>query len=69
MLLYTDGLTEAAAPAAWTRQQLHHHLRACAAEDPAVLLTQLGDAAIRGAGGRPRDDMALLAMRSARADS
>jgi PAS domain S-box-containing protein len=66
LLLYTDGLIEAAAPPAWTQEQLHERVRACVAEDLGEFLRALEGVAVEDAGGRPRDDIALLAMRAAR---
>ena len=63
VLLYTDGLTDAAAPPGLTEAQLAERLRGCRTNDLDELLTSLQDAAIRDALGRPRDDIALLALR------
>jgi PAS domain S-box-containing protein len=65
LLLYTDGLTEAAPPG-WTDAELDDRLRACTRDDLATLLAQLEAAAVAAAEGNPRDDIALLALRPAR---
>jgi serine phosphatase RsbU (regulator of sigma subunit) len=62
LLLYTDGLTDAALPA-WGEAELAAHMRACPSENLSVLLTQLEARAVRNAGEHPRDDIALLALR------
>ena len=64
LLLYTDGLTEAAPPG-WTDAELRDRLRACTRDDLAVLLAELEAAAVATAAGHPRDDIALLALRAA----
>jgi PAS domain S-box-containing protein len=63
LLLYTDGLTDAAAPPALTQAQLGVRVRACSVDELDELLTQLESEAIGEAHGRPRDDIALLAVR------
>jgi phosphoserine phosphatase RsbU/P len=64
LLLYTDGLTEAAPPG-WTESQLHDRLRACPTDDLDALLAHLEALVISEAEGRPRDDIAMLALRAA----
>lgn len=63
LMLYTDGLTEAAAPPGWTQEQLGERLSACPSDDLDELLAQLEAEAISEAKGHPRDDIALLAVR------
>jgi hypothetical protein len=63
-LLYTDGLTEAAPPG-WTVPQLYDRLRDRPAQDLDALLAYLEALAVSEAEGRPRDDIALLALRAA----
>lgn len=65
LVLYTDGLTEAAAPPGWSEEQLERRLLAAAAVDNDLdgLLAHLEAGAIDDAGGHPRDDIALLALR------
>jgi len=65
LLLYTDGLTDAAAPRTWSESHLGSLVRSAPAADLDVLLAALEGAAVIEAGGRPRDDIALLAMRMA----
>ena len=64
LLLYTDGLTPAAPPG-WTVPQLHDRLRDCPTQDLDALLAHLEALAVSEAEGRPRDDIALLALRAA----
>lgn len=63
LLLYTDGLTEfpesRSAPAS-----LHDWLRAAQADTLEALLTQLETLAVSAAEGRPRDDIAMLALQA-----
>jgi PAS domain S-box-containing protein len=63
LLLYTDGLTDAAAPPALTQAQLGERARDCSSNELDGLLAQLEYEAVGEAGGRPRDDIALLAVR------
>jgi PAS domain S-box-containing protein len=66
LVLYTDGLTEAAAPPGWSEQQLEQRLLAAATaadHDLDGLLARLEAGAIDDAHGHPRDDIALLALR------
>ena len=64
LLLYTDGLTEAAPPG-WTDAQLRERVGALPKDDLDGLLAALEAAAVAAAGDRPRDDIALLALRAA----
>ncbi len=64
LLLYTDGLTEESPPG-WTEAQLYERVRACASDDLEALLSRLESLAVSEAGARPRDDIALLALRAA----
>jgi PAS domain S-box-containing protein len=64
LLLYTDGLTEQSPPG-WTDAQLHERVRSCPTDDLGALLAELESRAVREAGGSPRDDIALLALRAA----
>lgn len=64
LLLYTDGLTEAAAPPGWSEEQLEQRLLAAATDnDLDGMLARLEASAIDDAQGHPRDDIALLALR------
>jgi PAS domain S-box-containing protein len=63
LLLYTDGLTDAAAPPGWTEAQLERRLRECPRAELDGLLERLEAMAIEEARGHPRDDIALLALR------
>lgn len=63
LMLYTDGLTEAAAPPGWTHEQLGERLSASSTDDLDRLLARLEAEAISEAKGHPRDDIALLAIR------
>jgi len=62
LVLYTDGLTEAAPPG-WSEEQLSEQLRGCPTADLDGLLGRLEAMALEDAHGQPRDDIALLAMR------
>jgi serine phosphatase RsbU (regulator of sigma subunit) len=62
LLLYTDGLTEESPPG-WTDAQLHDRVRTCPTDDLDALLAELESLAVSEAAGRPRDDIALLALR------
>ena len=64
LLLYTDGLTEAAPPG-WTDAQLRERAGALPKGDLDDLLAALEAAAVSDADDRPRDDIALLALRAA----
>jgi PAS domain S-box-containing protein len=63
LLLYTDGLTDAAAPPALTQAQLGERVRGCVSDNLDGLLAQLESEAVGDAGGHPRDDIALLAVK------
>ncbi len=63
LLLYTDGLTDAASPG-WSDAQLHAEIRASADRDLDRLLAGLESRVVAAAGGSPRDDIALLALRA-----
>lgn len=63
MLLYTDGLTDAAPPRSG-HAELLHWLRSGASDDLDALLARLETRALKTADGRPRDDIALLALRA-----
>jgi PAS domain S-box-containing protein len=63
LLLYTDGLTDAAAPPALTQAQLGERVLDYSSDGLDRLLGRLESEAVREAGGRPRDDIALLAVR------
>jgi PAS domain S-box-containing protein len=64
LVLYTDGLTEAAAPPGWSEEQLEQRLlEAATDEDLDSMLARLEAGAIDDAQGHPRDDIALLALR------
>ncbi len=65
LLLFTDGLTDASAPPGWSDGDLYEVLRAAPGEDLAEFLATIEAAAVLGAGGRPRDDIALLGIRNA----
>ena len=64
VLLYTDGVTEAAAPhRVWTPEDL---IGVAAGADGATaqgLVDHVADAALSGLAGPPRDDVAMLALR------
>jgi serine phosphatase RsbU (regulator of sigma subunit)/PAS domain-containing protein len=63
LVLYTDGLTEARAPAeVWSPDDLARVLARAAGKDAAGIVEHLSQAAI-GAAEAPRDDVAILALR------
>jgi serine phosphatase RsbU (regulator of sigma subunit) len=59
LILYTDGLTEATAPAVWTPEQLDAVVAEARGRPAAGIVQQLADAVT----GPLRDDLALLAVR------
>ena len=63
LLLYTDGLIEAAPPRS-NHAQLHGWLRHGPADDLDALLAHLEGHAVDSADGRPRDDIAVLALQA-----
>ncbi len=65
LFLFTDGLTDAAAPPSWSDEHLHGVVREAPREDLAEMLSSIERAAVAGAVGRPRDDIAMLAIRVA----
>jgi serine phosphatase RsbU (regulator of sigma subunit) len=65
LLLYTDGLTDATAPG-WTQDELYRRVNDCSTDELDDLLAQLEDQAVEAAGGHPRDDIAMLAIRRSR---
>ena len=63
LLLYTDGLPEAGRTGrSWTRAAVRG-LRRGRSRSSAALLGRIERAALSAAGGRLRDDIALLALR------
>lgn len=65
LLFYTDGLTDAGGPHHALREHgLAALLRAHAGEPLERLLAALERAAIERSGGRPRDDIAIIALRA-----
>jgi len=66
LVLYTDGLLDAYAPARFvSTPELQSVLRRCARRGPAQLLTELDERLLRGLPGDPRDDIAVVAIRFA----
>jgi PAS domain S-box-containing protein len=64
VVLYTDGLTEAGAPArVWTSEQLAAVLRGAAGRAPQAVVDHAVQAAL-GVQPEPRDDIAVLALRA-----
>ena len=63
LVLYTDGLTEARAPAAtWSFDDLAAAVRAAPMDGPVGLVTSLVASAL-GERSSPRDDLAVLALK------
>ena len=64
MLLYTDGVTEAAAPhRVWTPEDLIGVAAGAGGATAQGLVDHVADAALSGLAGPPRDDVAMLALR------
>jgi GAF domain-containing protein/anti-sigma regulatory factor (Ser/Thr protein kinase) len=65
VVLYTDGLTDAAAPARLlTEDDLAPLVAGAAATGPSAVVDALERLAVDAAGGRPRDDLAILALQA-----
>ena len=65
LLLYTDGVTEASAPAqVWAPEELHAALKGAAGGSAQALVDHVARAALAGRDAPPRDDIAMLALRS-----
>jgi serine phosphatase RsbU (regulator of sigma subunit) len=72
LLLYTDGITEAGGPQTrFGADELAAALSNNAAQRPEALVDRITEQVLAAAGGRPRDDIALVALASApsRADA
>jgi serine phosphatase RsbU (regulator of sigma subunit) len=65
LLVFTDGLTDAAAPPSMTDDELVDRVRSSVRAELDDTLSELEAATVAGAGGHPRDDIALVAIRSA----
>jgi PAS domain S-box-containing protein len=64
VLLYTDGVTEAAAPhRVWTTDDLAAVAAACSGRTAQSLIDHVAEAALAGLEAPPRDDVAMLALR------
>ena len=64
VLLYTDGVTEAAAPhRVWTTEELAEVAAACTGRTAQSLIDHVAEAALSGLSEPPRDDVAMLALR------
>jgi serine phosphatase RsbU (regulator of sigma subunit) len=64
VLLYTDGVTEAAAPrTVWSPEDLEAVVAAAAGSSAQQLVDRVAEAALAGLDGPPRDDVAMLALR------
>jgi PAS domain S-box-containing protein len=64
VLLYTDGVTEAAAPRrVWSTDDLAAVVAGAAGAPAQGLVDHVADAALTGLPGPPRDDVAMLALR------
>jgi PAS domain S-box-containing protein len=64
VLLYTDGVTEAAAPRrVWTPEELEAVVAAAAGATAQELVDRVAEAALSGLHAPPRDDVAMLALR------
>ena len=66
VVLYTDGLLDAYAPARFvSTDELRRVLRRCAGRAPAEVLGELERSILRGGPREPRDDIAVVALRVA----
>jgi integral membrane sensor domain MASE1 len=66
LVFYTDGLTDAYAPARIVKQAgLVAALQACGGQDAAGIVKGVASAALGDGGGEPRDDVVLLVLRVA----
>jgi serine phosphatase RsbU (regulator of sigma subunit) len=66
LLLYTDGVTEAGAPARlMTPEDIGAVLEGCPAGDAATIAECIEAAAVEESGGEPHDDVAIVALRVA----
>jgi hypothetical protein len=64
ILLYTDGVTEAAAPhRVWTSRDMAEVVGRSAGSTAQSLVDHVAEAALSGLPGPPRDDVAMLALR------
>ena len=64
ILLYTDGVTEAAAPhRVWTTQDIAEVVEDCKGSTAQCLIDHVAEAALSGLSAPPRDDVAMLALR------
>src|SRR4051794_24752949 len=64
VLLYTDGVTEAAAPRrVWAPEDLEAVVAEAAGADAQALVDHVAEAALAGLDAPPRDDVAILALR------
>jgi PAS domain S-box-containing protein len=63
LIVFTDGLTDAAAPPSLTDAQLLERVRSSVRVDLGDTLGELEAAAVAAADGHPRDDIALVAIR------
>jgi serine phosphatase RsbU (regulator of sigma subunit) len=64
LVLYTDGLTEVGAPHVWSRTHLDRAIAGARRQDAAGIVSWLASQADAEAEGPPRDDVALLVLRS-----
>jgi serine phosphatase RsbU (regulator of sigma subunit) len=64
ILLYTDGVTEAAAPhRIWAPEDLLEVAAGCTQRGAQALVDHVAEAALAGLSAPPRDDVAMLALR------
>jgi serine phosphatase RsbU (regulator of sigma subunit) len=64
LVLYTDGVTEARGPGGiFGEEGLRMLLRDCAGDAASRVVQRVEQAVIAATGGRPRDDMAIVALR------
>ena len=64
LILYTDGVTEARGPGGmFGEEHLRSLLMTLGGEAPARVLQRIESAVLAASGGRPRDDLAMIALR------
>jgi serine phosphatase RsbU (regulator of sigma subunit) len=64
LVLYTDGVTEARGPGGVLGEDgLRTVLRDCASDAPSRVVQRIEQAVLAVSGGRPRDDVAVVALR------
>jgi sigma-B regulation protein RsbU (phosphoserine phosphatase) len=64
LVLYTDGVTDSAAPTRiWSSDELIQAVGPAAGLDADTIAERVMQAALSGPGGEPRDDIAILVLK------